>query len=194
MSDFEGYGPEQARPPRYTAQQRILHWLLALLALAVLAGGLTLGILGFEGVTEMLGEEQRNMLYEYHKTGGLIILGLMVIRLVVKMDKGRPVYDPPIAGWQRLLSLMVHSAFYILLIAQPILGWLATDASDFPVEFFHWDLPQFIAKDEAMGEALYHWHGLIGWTLAALIVIHVAAALTHAIFWRDRVINRMRPW
>ena len=179
---------------RYTGLQRFLHWVIALLVLATLGAGLTLGVLEFEGTKATFGQENTNLIYKYHKTFGLIILGLMLVRLFVRLESGKPDLGYLIAGWEKVAAAIVQYLLYLCLIAQPILGWLATDASNFPVEFFIWNVPQFIAKDEVMGETLYHWHGMLGWTTAALLVLHIGGALRHWLILRDGVMGRMRPY
>lgn len=179
---------------RYNGIQRLLHWLIALIVLGLLASGLTVWFLGFDGVTRLLGDERRDMLYEYHKTFGLIVLGLMALRLFVRLERGKPPYEYHIALPERLLSAIVQYLFYIALFAQPILGWLATDALDYPVEFFSWNIPQFITKDKEMGEALYQAHEYVGMALVVLIILHVGGALKHWFVDRDGVIDRMRPF
>lgn len=180
--------------PRYAPLQRVIHWAMALIVLGTLFIGLLIGVLGFEGVTRLFGGPGRDMLYEYHKTFGLIILGLMVLRLFVRLEAGRPPYDPPLALWQVVVSSLVHYLLYLGLFAMPILGWLATDAMNYPVEFFSWNLPQFIAKDEAMGKALYAAHGYVGWTVAVLLVLHIGAAIKHWLIDQDGVARRMYPF
>lgn len=177
--------------PRFSSIQRVLHWLIAVLVLANLASGMLLVQLGFERVTELLGVPGRDLLYLLHKSFGLTVLALMLIRLFVRLDRGRPAYDPPIPTWQRLASRLVHFLFYVLLIAMPILGWLATDTLNYPVEFFGWNLPQFIAKDKAIGEMLYDWHGIAGWLILAVVVLHVGAGLMHWLTPSDGVFRRM---
>jgi cytochrome b561 len=176
---------------RYTRAQRGLHWLVAVMAICVLAGGLLLGILGFKGVTELLGAPVRNFIYTYHKTFGLIVLAAMTIRLAIKLKHGAPPYQPPLERWQEVVSGIVHKSLYACLFAMPILGWAATDAANYPVEFFSWSLPQFIAKDKALGQTLYDLHGIVGWVLAVLIAMHIGAALHHWFIKRDRVMSRM---
>jgi cytochrome b561 len=85
----------------------------------------------------------------------------------------------------------VHGLLYVALLVQPVLGWLATAAGGFPVEFFSSKLPGLIGKDKALSETLYGLHGAVGWTIIALIAIHVAAALMHAFIKRDTVMKRM---
>ncbi|HRY14588.1 MAG TPA: cytochrome b/b6 domain-containing protein, partial [Candidatus Competibacteraceae bacterium] len=69
--------------PRYTLIQRLLHWLIALLALLTLGIGMTLGFLGFDGVQETFGKAATNAFYTGHKTFGVLILALMLLRLGV---------------------------------------------------------------------------------------------------------------
>ena len=177
--------------PRYSLLQRVIHWAVALIAICVLAVGLTLGILGFDGVKNTFGMEVTNLLYKYHKTFGVILLGLMTLRLIVKLMQGRPEYDPPLPSFNKAASAAVHGLLYVALLVQPFLGMLATSAGGYPVEFFSSKLPALIGKDKALSETLYGLHGAVGWTIVALIAIHVAAALMHAFIMRDTVMKRM---
>jgi len=177
--------------PRYSRPQRLAHWIIAIIAILVLAGGMVLGILGFKGVTDTFGSPIRNLIYTYHKSFGLIILAAMVLRLALRMTHGAPPYQPPLEAWQAMISGLVHKALYVCLFAMPILGWLATDAANYPVEFFAWSLPQFIDKDKELGALLYEIHGIVGWVLAGLIAMHIGAALFHWKVGRDTVMQRM---
>ena len=179
---------------RYHPILRLLHWVIALMVLGLLASGMTIWFLGFEGVTNLLGEANRNLLYEYHKTFGLLVLGLRAIRLLVRFEAGKPDYEDPPGLLVQALSGLVHYLLYVALFAQAILGLLATDALNFPVEFFHWDLPQFIAKDQKMGEMLYLAHTYVGWALVVLVSLHILGALKHWLIHRDGVMGRMRPF
>ncbi len=176
---------------KYSPLQRLLHWGIGLIVLAVLAGGLAMGFLGFKGVTEQLGETGRNLLYLLHKSFGLLILAAMVLRIIVRIRKGAPEYDPPLTRMESLASMAVHKGLYLSLFAMPIFGWLATDALDYPVSFFAVSIPQFIDKDPELGGLLYELHEIFGWVLLGLIVVHIGAALMHFFVKRDRVLHRM---
>jgi cytochrome b561 len=178
-------------PPRYSQPQRLAHWIIAVIVILVLAGGMLLGILGFKGVTDTFGAPIRNLIYTYHKTFGLIILAAMVVRLALRLKHGAPPYQPPLEPWQATISGMVHKALYVCLFAMPVLGWLATDAANYPVEFFSWSLPQFINKDKELGARLYEMHEIVGWALAGLIAMHIGAAVFHWRVKRDTVMQRM---
>ena len=176
---------------RYTLLQRLFHWAVAICVLLVLPMGLTLGVLGFDGVKNTFGMETTNLIYKYHKTFGVIILGLMILRLALRLFFGRPEYDPPLPSISRIASKIVHGLFYVLLLIQPVLGWAATSAGGFPIEFFNWKLPALIAKDPALSKSLYAMHGTVGLLLLVLIVVHISAALMHWRILRDTVMKRI---
>lgn len=180
-----------ATGPRYTLIQRLLHWAVAVLVLLSLAVGLTLGFLGFEGAMATFGEATTNLLYTAHKTGGVAILALMLVRVLVRLTLGKPTHDPPLPRPHRIASEAVHGTLYLVLIAMPVVGWLATAAGGFPVQFFHWNLPGFIGENEALSEQLYQWHAILGWLILALAAVHISAAVYHWRIRRDGVMRRM---
>ena len=85
----------------------------------------------------------------------------------------------------------VHGLLYIALLVQPVLGWSATAAGGYPIEFFNSKLPALIAKDPALSKTLYSIHFGVGLLIVALIAVHVGAALMHRFVKRDTVMHRM---
>ena len=177
--------------PRYPVILRLLHWLTALAVIGALALGLTLGILGFEGAKETFGLPVTNEIYKYHKSLGVAVLGLMTLRLLIRLVIRKPPYASVLPRVNRIASSAVHTLLYVLLLAQPVLGWAATAAGDFPITFFEWELPKLIAKDPALSETLYHVHFAVGLALLVFITIHVTAALFHWLAVGDTVMKRM---
>lgn len=176
---------------RYTVLQRLFHWGMAVTVLGGLAAGLTIGYYDFAGLKENFGMPVTNAIYEYHKTLGLLTFALLLVRGPLALLYGKPRYNPPITVFERVASITVHALLYAALFLMPIFGWLATDISDYPVEFFNWNLPQFFTKNKELGEFLYDMHRAIGWILAALVALHIAAALKHWLINRDGVMRRM---
>ncbi len=176
---------------RYSLIQRLLHWLLALLVIPALGVGITLGWLGFDGSREAFGAEVTNALYTGHKTIGVLILALMTLRLVLRLILGAPPPVPTLTRFERLASQGVQALMYLVLLALPVVGWLATAAGGYPVQFFAWTLPGLIAKDPALSETLFQLHGLLGWALFALLALHIGGALMHWLVKRDGVMRRM---
>lgn len=176
---------------RYSFAQRLLHWLVALCVLGSLAVGFALGTLGFEGARDTFGMDATNALYKYHKSFGVLILGLMLLRVVLWVLMGRPALPDTMPVLQRLAAVVTHGALYALLIAQPVVGWMATAAGGYPIEFFGWVLPGFLAKDPALSEWLYGLHATLGFAILAVAGLHIAAALHHWRVRRDGIMRRI---
>lgn len=176
---------------RYSLGLRLLHWTVALLALATLAIGINFALFGFEGTLARYGQPTTNTLYTSHKTMGVLILALMCARLALRWRRGKPAYARPLSEFERVASMAVHHLIYALLFLVPVLGWLATGAGGYPVEFFGWRLPPILSKDEALSGVLFTLHGACAFLLLALVVVHVGAAFKHAIVDMDGVMDRM---
>ncbi|MEM9062117.1 MAG: cytochrome b [Pseudomonadota bacterium] len=177
---------------RYSLAQRVLHWVIAVMVLGALTVGWTLGTLGFQSTVETFGQAMTNTLYKYHKTFGILILGLMLIRIVLKLVLPSPAYDPPLSRFDRIASGAVHGVLYVALVGMAVTGWLGTGASGFPVEFFEWELPKVLDKDRAVGTLLiYTVHGVFGYVITLCVFLHIGGALKHWLVNKDGVMGRM---
>ena len=178
-------------PDRYSVAQRWLHWLVAILVLGNLAGGAVLWAYGFEGLRDGFGMATTNAIYTAHKTGAVLVLALVLVRLGVRSRHGAP--PPPAsmspAVWR--LARSTHLALYALLVAMPVLGWAATAAGGFPVQLFAWNLPGLVPENEALSDTLFALHGIAGLALALFIALHVAGALRHRLILQDEVFRRI---
>ncbi|MBK9685080.1 MAG: cytochrome b [Betaproteobacteria bacterium] len=162
-----------------------LHWLLALMILASLGVGLYMTGLPFS--------PQRLQLYNWHKWAGVTILVLSALRLLWRLTH-RPPASLPMPAWQQRASHMAHAALYALFFAVPLAGWAYSSAAGFPVVLFGvLPLPDFVAPDRALSEVLKPVHRWLAYALAAVIVLHVAAALKHHFVDRDGLLLRMMP-
>ena len=177
---------------RYAFSQRLLHWVIAILVLGALTVGWTLGTLGYKSVVDTFGQDMTNTLYKYHKTFGVIILGLMLVRIVLKLMLPKPAYAEPLSNFDRIASNSVHGILYVALVGMALTGWLGTGASGFPVEFFDWKLPGILSKDKETGQfLLYTLHGVFGFIITACVALHIGGALKHWLVRKDGVMGRM---
>ena len=97
-------------------------------------------------------------------------------------------------GWQQSAAHATHGALYLLFFAVPLVGWAYSSAAGFPIVWFGvLPLPDFVPVDNALAEAIKPWHGWLAKALAALVLLHVAAALKHQFVDRDGLIGRMWP-
>ncbi|WP_018872734.1 cytochrome b [Thioalkalivibrio sp. ALJ16] len=176
---------------RYSLAQRILHWLVALLVLAALALGGLIGWYGFEGLQDRFGDATTNALYTWHKSFGVLILLLMLLRIGLRLRHGRPSYAVPLPPVQRIAAESVHGLLYLLLLVMPVIGWWATAAGGYPVQLGPMILPGLFPENEALSDTLFVWHQWLGRTLLLLALGHIAAALYHWRIRRDGVMQRM---
>lgn len=177
--------PSLAPSARYSTPAIALHWVHALAIIAALAVG--------SYMTDLPVSPQRLKLYNWHKWLGITILTLSALRLLWRLGH-RPPADPPMPAWQRGAAHATHAALYLLFFAIPLIGWAYSSAAGFPVVVFGvLPLPDFVPVSETLAETLKPWHGGLAKALAALIVLHVAAALKHQFIDRDGLLRRMWP-
>jgi cytochrome b561 len=175
---------------RYTFTQRMLHWLIAALIFGMLLGGLTFWALGDEGLVNLAGPQVTANLYMYHKSIGLLVLLLTVLRIWLRRRDPAPPYDPPLSAGERLVGGTTVLVLYLISIGLPIGGALATTLSGYPVQFFGFELPGLLAENKELGETLFFYHGLGGLALGLVVLLHMAAGIKH---WRlkDGVMTRI---
>lgn len=171
---------------KYSGTAMLLHWVIAICILAMIPAGLIMGRIEPGPVQDGL--------YTMHRSFGMLILALMLVRLGYRLLHGVPAPEPTLTAGQRAGSHIVHLALYGLVIAQAIIGWAATSAYGAAISFFGlFTVPPILAKDETVANPLFFVHDWLGYTVAALVVLHIAAALYHFIVRGDGVMQRMTP-
>ncbi|TVR81287.1 MAG: cytochrome b [Rhodospirillales bacterium] len=171
---------------RWGAVAQGLHWLLAILIIAMVGLGLYM-------VELPLGVRMLE-LYALHKSIGVTILLLMAVRLAWRLTNPTPTPAGPMKAYERRLATAVHTLFYVVLFALPITGWLMSSAANFSVSVFGlFTLPDLVAPDKALEERFKAAHRWLGWVLIGLFVLHVAGALKHHVMDRDDTLRRMVP-
>jgi cytochrome b561 len=171
---------------RYGAVAQTLHWLIAALVFTMFG-------LGWYMADLPLGQQKFD-LYQLHKSLGITIFGLAVVRLLWRWSHPAPPLPASMPLWQRAAARTSHALLYLMLLVQPLIGFLQSNAANFPVVL--WGvvpLPALIASDEALGETLVVLHRWNSRLLLLLIAVHVAAALRHHFVLKDDVLRRMLP-
>ncbi|WP_333676279.1 cytochrome b [Dyella sp.] len=178
-TDSAGNTTAPARPRRLV----LVHWLTVLCLL-----GAAIAILTRD---EVSARAARQWLLEFHRHFGLFVLALFFIRLVVRARAGALASPGDTSIVARAAAALVHTALYVLLLVQPLLGWALSNAQDKPVHLFGLTLPALVAADEDRADTLQTWHTNVAWLLLALIVLHVLAALWHHFVRRDGLLRAM---
>jgi cytochrome b561 len=170
---------------RFSPLQRLLHWVMAICILSMLFIGV-----GFASTIT----PKYLPLITTHKTLGMAILVLALIRLAVRLRYGAPQLPATLPEPMRLAAYLSHYALYTLMIAMPLLGWGMLSAADYPVVLYgNIRLPQILPLNDTLHTVLWNAHFYLAFAFYALILLHIAAALFHALVRRDGVFESMAP-
>ena len=171
----------------YSSFQVAMHWLVALLVFSMLGMGFFLEDLP----SNIIGTG-----YMMHKSTGLLILGLMVVRFISIQTRGRPGLPEHMSLPEIILVRTIQYGFYVLLIAMPLSGWIMSSAANHPPSFYGLITLPFpgISPDTALTEYMGEWHERIAWTLIVFIVLHVSGTIKHYFWDKDGIWERMSPF
>jgi len=171
---------------RYGALAQSLHWLIAALVFAMFGLGWYMAGLPLS--------PRKFDLYQLHKSLGITIFGLALLRLLWRAIRPAPPLPQSVPPWERAAARASHALLYLMLFVQPLIGFLQSNAANFPVVLWGvWPLPALIGSDEALGETLIVVHRWNSRLLLVLIIVHVGAALRHHFILKDDVLRRMLP-
>jgi superoxide oxidase len=173
-------------PKRFSGSSIALHWLMAILLLAVFA------LIEFRGIFPK-GSAPRDLMKSLHFMLGLSVLALVVVRLALRLTSETPPIVPAPAWWQNLLAHGAHLALYGLMIAMPLLGWLYLSAEGKNIPFFGVSLPPLIGQNDELADTFEELHEALGNVFYVVIGLHAAAALAHHYLFRDNTLVRMLP-
>ena len=168
---------------RFTPLQRLLHWVMAVCILLMLFIGV-----GFASTIT----PKYLPLVATHKTLGIAILVLALIRLAVRFRYGAPPLPADLPEPMKLAAHLSHYALYALMIGMPLLGWAMLSAAAYPVVVFgSLYLPAILPQSDTLHSWLWDAHFYLAFAFFALVLLHVAAALFHALVRRDGVFETM---
>ncbi|MBL8492106.1 MAG: cytochrome b [Rhodocyclaceae bacterium] len=175
------------RPAAYTLTAVRLHWLTALAIVGTFAVGIYMHDLPLS--------PQKLQIYSWHKWSGVTIFVLVLIRLAWRIGHPPPAEPAGMPAWQRKAAAGVHHLLYLLMVAVPLSGWLMSSAKGFQTVWFGvLPLPDLVAKNKDLGDALQVTHMSLNFAMAALVVAHAGAAIKHHFIDRDDVLVRMLPF
>ena len=170
----------------YSGFAKLLHWVVAVSVLLIVPIGFIMNIVG--------GGVLQNVLYTVHRSLGMLVLALMIVRIVYRLVHGAPADEPTLEPMQRVASHLVHMALYVLVTAQALIGWIATSAYGAAISFFGlFTVPAIVAKDQSLATPLFTAHELLAFGIAGLLFLHIGAALFHYLIRKDGVLQRMLP-
>jgi cytochrome b561 len=176
--------PTISAAPAYTLTARVLHWFTAVvIALMIPLGVITANDWGGRLQTSLSG---------LHQLFGAMLIPIVFIRLGHRLMNPPPPLPQEIAPLQRFAAHVTHAGLYVLLIVQPLVGWIAVSASGAQAAVLGlFTLPSVAPEDPILAEKLFVLHDLFGISIAGLVAAHIGAALYHHVVRRDRIMMRM---
>lgn len=177
---------------RYDGVAIAIHWLTAIAIIAQF-------VLGWTMTSMRPGSSLHFSLYQWHKSVGMTILALSILRLVWRLLHRPP--PLPAAAWEKRAAKLSHGLLYVLLVALPISGWAVVSASplNIPTALYgilplpHLPVLPDLPDKRAAEQVLKVLHEFGGWILLGLLGAHIGAALRHHFLIRDDVLARMLP-
>jgi cytochrome b561 len=169
----------------YNRVARGLHWLVALLAVGVVG-------LGWASETAARGTPGRDFLLLSHRSVGLTILALMLVRLWWRWGHPPPPLPAHVGLLERALAGATHVLLYVVLIAMPLAGWVNAVAAGHEISLFGAvAIPPLLPEDDRLSQVAIAVHLTGQYVLYLLVSLHLAGAALHAIVRRDGVVGRM---
>lgn len=180
---------------RYNAIAKALHWLMAIAIIALIVAGKVMTDLSPS-------DPMKFQLYQLHKSAGLTILALTLVRIGWRLLHTPPALPASMQPWERYAAGFTHLAFYVLMVAIPMSGWVmtSTSSSGIPTLWFNLfevpSLPGLASSDEMedIHESAEEAHELLANLTIVLLLLHIGAALKHHFWNRDDVLRRMLPF
>jgi cytochrome b561 len=171
-------------PPAYSLTARLLHWITAVLVLAMIPLGIV--------IANEWGGPIQERLYNLHRSVGALLIPIVIARLIYRLTDPPLPLTPDIPPLQQAAAHTTHWTLYALLVAQPLVGWIATSAyrADMPM-FGLFLLPPIWPVNRALSEQLFVVHRALGIVIAVVAVGHIGAALYHHYVRKDGVLMRM---
>ena len=171
----------------YSTTARLFHWGMAALILVTIPVGLLM-------VQSGIGRGLQNALFIYHKNVGVLLLGLIVARLIWRGMNPAPALPVGLPDWQARAAGVTHGVLYVLLLVVPLAGYIRVRAGGFPIESLDaLGLPTLVPKSEALAALAKSVHYYSGMMIAALLALHIGAALYHRFAKNDGIFARMWP-
>ena len=170
---------------RFTAPQRFLHWLMAVCIFVMIFIGV--------GMVSTVAPKYLTLI-QIHKTLGIVILVLALVRLSLRFVYPAPPLPRDLPSPMKFAADSSQYVLYALMIGMPLLGWGMLSAYSHPVVLFSGlHLPGILPVNASLYALLRQAHTFLGFAFFALILMHLSALLFHKFVRKDGVFETMAP-
>ncbi|MBL1142368.1 MAG: cytochrome b [Proteobacteria bacterium] len=169
---------------RYNNTAILIHWLMAIMIFAMIG-------LGFYMVGLEKGSDERSWFFALHKSIGLTLALLALIRLVWKLSSIQPALPDYIAPLQRKMATATHHLLYLMMFIQPVSGYISSSFSGYKTKFWGIPLPHWGWKNPELNDLFTGIHEISAFCLILLLLLHIAGVIYHLYKKQTDLFKRM---
>jgi len=169
---------------KYNSAAIMIHWLMAIMIITMIVLGLYMT--GLEK-----GSDERSWFFALHKSIGLTLALLAIIRLGWKLCSTTPALPDYVAPRQRIMATATHHLLYLMMFIQPVSGYISSSFSGYKTKFWGIPLPHWGSKQPELNELFTEIHEISAFCLIALLVLHIAGVIYHLRKKESELFRRM---
>lgn len=158
---------------KYSCVMRLLHWAMAIMIVGLVCVGAYMADLPDDAANKY-------DLYPWHKSFGVLVLILVVVRLAMRKLSTVPDLPNAFSDKEKLIIKAGHGILYLLMVATPAVGYAMSCAAGAGVKFFGIALPAIVDKNEELFDILSEAHETLAWALLIVAGLHALAAIKHS--------------
>ncbi len=177
--------PYKNIPDQYSLIAKLLHWLIALLIIAL--SGIGWWMVGLSYYDPWYHDS-----LNWHKSLGIIVLLMVGFKVIWSFVDKAPEPQATLNAFERIASSLVHSILRLAMMIIPITGYLVSTSEDAAIEVFDWfSFPVLLQINERARDIAIDIHYYFAYATLALVVLHAAAALKHQFIDHKGTLKRM---
>jgi len=170
----------------YGIVAKIFHWLMAVLIITMIIAGIAM--------TELKPGPWKWYVYGLHKSTGLLLLGLVIVRFAWRLTNKIPELPNNLPQWMQNSSVFSHNMLYFFMVASPMTGIVMSLFSGHTITFYSlFTIPVIQQESSLFSHFAHEAHHFLGYAWVALLSVHVTAALFHHYIFKDDILKRMMP-
>jgi cytochrome b561 len=169
----------------YPGMMQAMHW--------AMGGALVASVGCVQGAMNTKDKALKGDLMFYHKSFGVLTLGLLIPRVAVRLMSKVPEHLPG-AAWEVFSAKVTHALLYVFMIVMPISGTVMGYYSGKGLPFFWKTLPGAEKADGAKAKQAFQVHKQVGSYLQYVIPLHAGAVGYHFLVKGRNILPRILPF
>lgn len=178
--------PEAGRRDRHDLPTIVFHWLIAALIIGLL-------LMGFWMTDLPKGSPDRALYFNLHKSFGVLAGLLILARILWRLAHKALPPASSLQNWEVRVSRVSHRLLYVLMVVQPLSGYIGSSFGKYGVKFFGLNVAPWGTENPVLKQVFTEIHEIAGVALVSLVALHILATLKHRFLDKDRILQRMLP-